>query len=697
MPDDKSKDPQSRAYNLAQKKSVKDDLLKLYDHVLKGFQDQQERSRDIEDYWDIYNCVLGWQQSYNGNAAIFVPIVKNAIIARGTRFCNQIFPPTGRYVDVVSSDGTMPNAIMALDEHYVRKAKLRQQVMPALLANGDVEGHYSIYVSWDTRSRWVTKRTMQPPNDEDGGEYEDVEEEEIVAACPTVEVLADSDLLVLPNTVDSLEEAIESGGSVTVLRRWTKGKVERMMREGEIDKKQGKALIEEMSGEKKDNLVDKGKDMVKAAGIKSSSRGKHVLVYETWSLVEGPGWNKPRLCRTYFGGKDKVLSCVRNPLWCDRLPIISCPVRKSQGAFKGRSLVADVASLQWYANDVMNEAADSSQYALLPIVMTDPEKNPRVGSMVMNLAAVWLTNPNDTQFAKFPDLWKDGLAIVADVTQTIMQTLSVNPAMITALNQKKKQSQADVANEHQIDALTTADSVGVMETGILTPMLVLFNELDYQFRDQEVMIRAYGELGQRAEMETIQPQQSEHRYEFKWFGVEQARAMQMVQQQVAFANVLKGIPAQMIPGYRINLAPLLVQAASNIYGPRLAPLVLEDVRAQIEIPVKQEVELALQGVETPVHPMDNHAQHLQALMEALKTVPPNAPVRNTVIAQILKRQMFLMQIQQQQMQLQQPQQGQPGPRQGAVPAQQRPAQQPPGAIHQDQMSQTDPSAMPRNM
>ena len=40
-------------------------------------------------------------------------------------------------------------------------------------------------------------------------------------------------------------------------------------------------------------------------------------------------------------------------------------------------------------------------YALMPIVMTDPAKNPRLGSMVLNLAAIWETDPKATQFVQF--------------------------------------------------------------------------------------------------------------------------------------------------------------------------------------------------------------------------------------------------------------------------------------------------------
>src|ERR1700756_1408507 len=73
--------------------------------VQKGFYDQGKRGDDIKDYWDIYDCVLNRLNFYNGNSAIYVPIVYSAVEAIVTRFVNQIFPQSGRYIDATSSDG----------------------------------------------------------------------------------------------------------------------------------------------------------------------------------------------------------------------------------------------------------------------------------------------------------------------------------------------------------------------------------------------------------------------------------------------------------------------------------------------------------------------------------------------------------------------------------------------------------------
>src|SRR5437868_11794183 len=119
-PPDDDDDPiiEDRNEELSTREDVKQTLLELYKDVEKGFADQWERSNDQMDYWDLYNCKLGQRQFYDGNSRIFVPIVHDAINARVTRFVNQIFPQSGRYVEVTTEDATLPHSIMALLEHY---------------------------------------------------------------------------------------------------------------------------------------------------------------------------------------------------------------------------------------------------------------------------------------------------------------------------------------------------------------------------------------------------------------------------------------------------------------------------------------------------------------------------------------------------------------------------------------------------
>lgn len=691
----------ARDAQLCNLKKVRDQAIEFYESAAKGYEDQNDRFNDTMDYWDVYNCKLNQKQFYDGNSKVYVPIVHAAIEARKTRFSNQLFPQSERYVEVTSTDQTVPYPQMALAEHYVRLAQLKTKVVPALLRNGDVEGQYTIYASWEKRTRWIASKVSKPAMIDDMGTedpdetVEDIEEEEVKDGFPNVEVIADADLCVMPATADSLDEAIAGGGLVCIARRWTKGKIKTMMASKAIDKKEGQVLLDRLT-DSVDTRKDKASRAIMAAGVRKEGRGAYALVYEIWGLIDtGDG---DRLCQMFFAGADNVLSVKRNPYWSDALPIKSVPVQKIQGSFKGQSPVKPVADFQYMANDACNEGMDNMHYALMPIVMTDPEKNPRLGTMVLSMAAIWQTSPNDTQFAKFPELWKDALEIVASAEGKIMQVLSVNSAMMSQGGPYRKPTQAEIAAEQQVDILTTADAVTVIEEGILTPLIQLFVEMDAQYRDKEITVRQYGALGLQAEMREVPLIQLDRRYQFRWFGVEAARTVQQIQQQIAALNVIRGVPPQLYPGYILDVAPMMVQIAENAFGPRLAPLTFKDVRSQLSMDPETENELMSDGVEMPVHPMDDHQMHMNAHIQEIKaTRDPTGTLRQ----HMLQHQKLMAEMAQAQVAAQGGMPGQaqgPGsgpPRMGAQPDMIRNVQNPPGAIPVDNMQ--DPGAMPRRV
>jgi hypothetical protein len=636
MADDK---PESRSDNLASKKGVEKKLTDLYRDVQKGFEDQAGRSSDTNENWDIYNCILGRNQTYDGFNQLFIPATYNAVEARVTRFSNQIFPSAGRHIEVTSSDASRPRALTALAEHYIRKAKLRL-VIPALLVNGDIEGHYWTYSSWNKSSRHITTKVKSPAmlgGMPTGEESDDMEvDREVFASHPDLEILSDSDVVVLPATAKSLDDALNQGGSVTILRRWSEPKIQSLIDKGLIDKAKGDKLIKEMSKHpaKLPSSTDQEKGQVHAAGIKGAGRGKHALVYETWTKKISD-----RITQTFFGSPDMVLHCHRNPLWCDRLPIIGHPLRKLHGCYKGNSPInKGVAALQYSINDTANQAADSSLRAMSPVVMTDPLGNPRYDSMVQATNAVWKCSPNSTKVLDYPQLWQDAEGIIQAKEASIMQTLGVNPSMITQGFKKSKPSQSEVATEHAVDLLTTSNVVTGIEEGQLTPIISLWMEMDHQYRDETITVQTYGELGKELGMEEIDPIQMDCKYVYLWFGVEQVRNAQQMQQQIATLNVVQKIPGQMYPEYVIDMSGIVVDLIDSAWGPSKGRTIFRKLKS----------------------PEDQQMKTLQLMLGGSAGANPAS--------------------------------GGGGPKPGAQPGQGKPGgQNPPGAVHQDHMA----VAMPR--
>lgn len=702
------KKKRDRDDDISGKKKIREKLLDVFDDVSKAFDSQSERTNQTIDNWDMMNCVLTSRQAYAGNSKIFIPLIRDAVEARVTRFVNQLFPESNRSVDAVTENGDIPFSEIAILEHYVRTCKLRTEVIPAMIRNGDVEGQWSLYVDWSETKRTVVKRDVQPL-EVDGvevpamGDIETVVEEEIKDAFPNVEVISDPDLVVLPVTADSIPKALAIGGSVTVRRRWTKAKIKQMAKEGHITKRSADDLVESMTSPDRPGRKNVIKKQAEAAGIKGTDGSKHVAVYETWLRLEVEGeW---RLCRAYYAGDEVVLGCKVNPYWNDRCPVISAPVRKANGLFKGRAPVSDVIDLQCAANDQINMGYDTAMFSAMPIIMTDPVKNPRTDSMILGLAALWECSPESTKFAQFPALWKDSLEIVAATKQQIFQTLGVNPAMIPQSSGAKggKRNQAEVAMEQQVDMLTTADVVTGIQESILDELLLRFAEYDHQFRDKKMAVQAYGPMGMRANMESVEPVRLNHGVTFRWQGVEVARNAAQRQNQIAWMNVLKSIPPQLLPGHKLDLAPIAEAITLGVLGPRLAPITFIDEAKQGAIEAEQENEMLAVGFDLMPHPPDDDPKHMQIHMKAMQG---SGDPHGTFKAHIQRHQMQMQAKAMAKAQQQQPKglPGAPGgagpgvpgaPKPGSQPQQPRPMRGPAGAINPDQMARAGAPGMPR--
>jgi hypothetical protein len=694
-----------RSKNLAKgSKEIHETLRDVYDRCLKGYQDQADRASDIDSYWKIWNCELDAGTTYTGRSRLYAPFVYEAIQARATRFVNQLFPQSDRHIEAASEDGTIPRAQISLGEHYVSETDLREQAA-ALSISGDVEGQYNVYCAWEVGNRRTVSRAENPVPTPDGNEIPDAKqvdltEEDKPTGGPTLEILSDRDVCILPATSPSADAALSAGGCVVILRRWGKRQLKQMIKKGTLDKRQTEEIIKNIEYYKDDSNTtkDPAKQLLSAAGIKKDGRGKYALVYEIWTELEVEP-DEYRLCQAFMVSNYKVLMARRNPYWSDQCPLLSAPVKRTFGSAKGTSLMKPVRKLQYFANDVLNEMADGANYTLLPITARDPAY--ATSPAILAPGAIWNVPPGGVEFLHMDPTWAQGAEILANIKTEIFQVLSVNPSMVTQTT-KKKLNQAEVAQEQQIDILTTGDSTRVLKDAILNPMVNLWMDLDYQFRDYAVTIREYGEMGQRAELESVPPFELRRKTVFFWIGDEIIKGQQQLQQKIGLFNVLMKLPPQLMPHFQLDWEPVICDIIETGFGARIARLALKDTRSLISLDPQRENSLMQMGHYIVVHPMDNAEEHIPVHEQDIKE---NGDPYMLKTAHVLDHKIALQQQQQAQMQPQQPgggapQAGPPGggqPQPGAMPAAARPAQQPPGAIHSDQMGKNDPSVMPRKM
>jgi len=702
------------------------ELEKTWDQVRRGFEDQYDRANLIEDYWEAYNCHLNDKQTYDGTAEVYIPSTHDAINAIVTRNSNQLFPEGSHYVDVVTDEATKPNEIIALLDKYLTDNQAKNHICKPLLRHGIIEGQFNLYVDWLEIRREVVSKERHGPRAEIAGEeieipgedIDDIDREDIIEARPIAEVLHDSDVLVLPASADSIDEALAAGGLVAIVRRWSKAKVEALL-DAEIIVNPGAEQLIELMDAQYDGRPTAPPDLERAlqemVGIRQ--KGMTTTCWEVWKMLPlndsgkySKGGTK-RLCQIFFGYDKIALGCRRNPHWNDRCPLISEPVEKVGGVFKGKSQVEYVISLQYEANDAANEGADMSHMSACGLVLRDPTtagKQP----LVMNIGAVWDVPPDSIRFAEFPDLTDRAAKRIQYGMQQTFQTMGVNPSMLPQQTSTARRNQAQIAQEQQVDLLTTSEQSSVLVDGVLTPTMGWWVDLDYQHRDKEMSARFYGALGVKASMMAVKPQLNRSSYLFKWVGMERARNAQVFQQKIGFLNVARGLePVLAQAGYRLNLAMPVEQGAIDLWGPHDGPKVIEDMRSQLSMDPELENQLMNDGHVVPTHALDDDQRHLQSHAQDMQqngdpSENKKLHIQWHIKQMNMKQQAAMQQAMQQGMQ-QQMQGGRPGgqpqqpgrggapPRQGAMPGGPQLVKGPPGAIHQDQMPRAGAVPMPR--
>jgi hypothetical protein len=484
-------------------------------------------------------------------------------------------------------------------------------------------------------------------------------------------------LLVLPASVDDVDKA----DVVAIALRMTKDKVEQMIESGEFDEKAGKELLQQFEeGESTQQSSNTDKKNLNAAGVRADSKGaKTALVYVIFAKLKLKG--KRRRCVIYMAGENNILSCRRNPYWNDRVPVLSEAALKVNGSFWGKSRVEAVEKLQYAANDAFNMGQDNIKYSLMPVTIVDPEKFQKTGSIVLTQGAIWLGDPNAIKIVEFPSQQDKTERIIGYCSGQIMQSLSVNPAMMPGASSGKKPTQAQIMQDQQTALASTTDAVTIIETAILNKLIRWFYELDYQFRDKKIMVRKFGTVGIQAEMQEIEPFSVDAHYSFKWYGTEGNKTAQQVQQMISLINVMKEIPPEQLGGRKLDLGPALEHICNSTFGPRIAPKVLIDQSHMLSLDPIEENSMMSNGFIVSVQPMDNDAEHLRIHMAAAdETGDPTGNIR----VHIMEHEEQMKAKQPQIQQIQGPN-GAGGPRPGAQAQMPTGPQQPPGAVHPDQM------------
>ena len=162
------------------------------------------------------------------------------------------------------------------------------------------------------------------------------------------------------------------------------------------------------------------------------------------------------------------------------------------------------------------------------------------------------------------------------------------------------------------------DDAEYYEEAMLTPLAERLAEYDRQFRTASLTVVTMGEIGVKAKMTEVKPQQFGERYRYQWCGTSIVAGQQLQQMRIAGMNVLRGIPPQQLNGRRLDVTPILEQFVEGLYGPDLAPRILIDERNMFTVPPEVENEMMHNNLPVQVHEADDDQAHIISHMSAAR-------------------------------------------------------------------------------
>lgn len=285
-------------------------------------------------------------------------------------------------------------------------------------------------------------------------------------------------------------------------------------------------------------------------------------VTECWLRMPVPdrlyAANEPKGCAVpvkvvVAGGQ--ILEARRNPFWHQRPPYLMKRMSESPDSIFSTGMGRSAASLQYLANDFINQTNDNGIYGLNPIVKINP--NLIVGPIEpLAPGRMWhLTDPAGAVFDRPPvEQMQYGLTITNQLI-TYLNDMSGAPSVLQGTGAKggaKTATGAQILEGNVKGDLQ--DTIEDIELQILMPLMDMVQMLGQQYETSERYLAISG--GEKIQ---FRREMLEAELAWKWVASSQATNKQMrAQQTISFAQLAGGmLPILAQQGKTFDPVPVL--------------------------------------------------------------------------------------------------------------------------------------------
>lgn len=364
-----------------------------------------------------------------------------------------------------------------------------------------------------------------------------------------------------------------------------------------------------------------------------------------------------------IGGDTVVLRIQDMPFWHGGTPWLCGKFVEVLSEFYGRGLPETFDHIQYFVNDIGNQAADALVWSTTPMAKIDMGAVQDPTSLRMVPGAKWLVSAGGVEFTQPPQgAAQAGFAGMSTIMGIGNELVSPTPAggLGTAPRGRGRSQQTAAGTQILLteNAVDLREVVENLEDQVMNRLLERNDLLAQQFLDRAVTLKIAGADGIALMDTPITVADLVGEYEYEWLGSlaalnQQVRAKQMLD---GMALLLKLPPDQLArENVAVSWKHLIRTYWRDGLGLRDAELVLRDrvKERATDWRLENALFLASRGEDVRVSPSEPHIEHVRGHVKVRGKLPPefqamlDRHVQEHIAAAVAAEVMQLQQQQQQ--------------------------------------------------
>lgn len=471
--------------------------------------------RKITKWYELYKMVQR-HRHYEGLAKIFVPEILRAVETITANLYKIIVNQTpwfefkGREKTDSDSARAMTELVLFQMDESNFKSKLMDSLRQMAIAGVTIRK-----VTWDFRQIMRKKKVSVNEESTDGitGQKSSKRKVEVKDVLETVKDTWDMspvDLLTfhisdITIPYNDIQKARWIGEQYFVDRQWVRERVKKgWLSEAQL------AELDRVGIKKPDSQASNYiEQRSTAAGFTlTNNADRQIEIIERWGLVPAPwvhnaaemkelGLDKEDFVEAVLiiANRCAILKLEANPFWHGQKPYVACPFVPQEGELPGMGVAQISESLQEELNDTRNQTMDNKTLILSNMWVISRSAGIRSSQLkIRPQGAIFSNDVNGIVPLRPPVLTGVGVNIEAVIKEDLRQSVGAGSNLqgIAQAGVDSATEAANISRESFSRIGFVAENYGLL---VLKPMLQMIELLNYQFYDQEKVIRIIGERG----------------------------------------------------------------------------------------------------------------------------------------------------------------------------------------------------------